>query len=301
MMWRYRHRLHSSGIRAEVGLLYDAYETHVWWFEMVDMLHKLFITSLIGFFPFAAQLDIAMAVVTLYLIVILKFRPYVRSGDDELHMLAQVELMLLLMAGNVFNTITGVSDAMDLFLSIVLIIGFIGFFFVCLVTVMVVGWRMLVATACFERVVRQTRAYQTCFPVKVRSKKALITIEEEMASHIVNRRDLRLRAVDSRFTHRVDGEVGEKIDLRANPMLIQDDGVSALAEHEVMTSFSSGGASSSAREEHLLRATHASSFDEDEDRPGHQKNPSVFANIVPPGNLTSAQLTLKSENSGEAS
>jgi len=303
MIWRYRYRLHSSGIRAEVGLLYDAYETHVWWFEMVDMLHKLFITSLVGFFPFAAQLDIAMAVVTLYLIVILSFRPYVRAGDDQLHKLAQVELMLLLMAGNVFNQSDVVSASLSTFLSFILITAFVGFFCICLVTVMVVGWRMFVATACFDRVIRKSQAYQKCFPAKPAKKKGPITIEEEMAKHIINRRDLRLKAVDSRFTHRnAEGEVTEKIELRANPLLAaaaqEGDGMSPLGEHEIMTAFSSiGGTTASTAS--LLRTEHASSFDDDGDETQHHKQ-SVFANVVPPGNLTPAQLTLKPGNSGES-
>jgi hypothetical protein len=44
-------RLREPGVRAELGLLYDAYDPSMWWFEMVDMIHKLIVTSVLAFFP----------------------------------------------------------------------------------------------------------------------------------------------------------------------------------------------------------------------------------------------------------
>jgi hypothetical protein len=44
---------------------------------MLDVTHKLFMTSLVAFFPFYAQLPIAMTFTVCYTIVLLSSTPYV--------------------------------------------------------------------------------------------------------------------------------------------------------------------------------------------------------------------------------
>jgi hypothetical protein len=48
---RYRQRLHEPEVRIQVGFLYEAYQLDAWWFELIDMLHKLAVTSLLAFLP----------------------------------------------------------------------------------------------------------------------------------------------------------------------------------------------------------------------------------------------------------
>lgn len=50
-----------------------------------------------------------MVAAFLYLCIILRVNPYLREDDDRLHKLAQVELILFLLAGNIFfnDPITG--------------------------------------------------------------------------------------------------------------------------------------------------------------------------------------------------
>ena len=43
-----------------------------------------------------------MVVCILYFIGLLRVNPWINPGDDQLHMLAQTEIFLLLLAGNVF-------------------------------------------------------------------------------------------------------------------------------------------------------------------------------------------------------
>lgn len=93
--------------RAELGFLYDGYATDTWWFELVDMAHKLCLTSLLGFFPTDLQLPgesmirapsnpsqcvttVGMCITCLYTVIILVRKPYYRKGDDRLHLFAQV-------------------------------------------------------------------------------------------------------------------------------------------------------------------------------------------------------------------
>ena len=57
---------------------------------MIDMLHKLALTSLLAFVPSANQLIAGLAITVAYLCVLLVRKPYRRKGDDRLHLLVQV-------------------------------------------------------------------------------------------------------------------------------------------------------------------------------------------------------------------
>jgi len=98
-----KFRLDENGIRAQLGFLYDAYERKFWWFEMADMANKLAISSLIPFFPEQHQLPVALIVTYLYTAAIYLGRPYIRKGDDRLHLLAQTEISLFILSGYIFN------------------------------------------------------------------------------------------------------------------------------------------------------------------------------------------------------
>jgi len=128
----YRKRLHENPVKAQLGFLYAGYRDEHWWFEMVDIFHKLFITSILAFFPQVAQLPTGMVVVILYMITLLVVNPYFRVDDDRLHLLAQTELFLLLCAGNVFYNLPvhAFNATDDVYLSIALIAITI-FFFLC--------------------------------------------------------------------------------------------------------------------------------------------------------------------------
>jgi len=130
MLWRYRHRLEEAGVRAELGFLYDAFERRFWYFEFIDMLHKILITSIVAFFPSAWQMPFCLAVAGAYLLVILLTRPYVRKGDDRLQQLAQTEVIVLLLAAYAYAQARYSSDT-DAALStllIALLVGFMTFF-----------------------------------------------------------------------------------------------------------------------------------------------------------------------------
>jgi hypothetical protein len=61
-----RHRLHEPFVRAQLGFLYAGYQKHAWMFELVDLGHKLLVTSLLSFLPTSAQLPTAMSVIVMY-------------------------------------------------------------------------------------------------------------------------------------------------------------------------------------------------------------------------------------------
>ena len=99
-----RKQLYSNVyVRIALGFLHEAYRKGMWWFELIDMWHKLFLTSLLRFLPPDFQLPCAIAVSVSYTGTILLVSPYVRLSDDRLAMLFQSELMLLLMASYIMN------------------------------------------------------------------------------------------------------------------------------------------------------------------------------------------------------
>jgi hypothetical protein len=137
--------LSNERIKAQLGFLYAGYQQNLWWFELVDTFHKLFLTSVLAFFPKSSQLPIGMCIVIGYLIIHLRLNPYLRPSDDALHLLAQVELFMLLLAGYIFTYLqTNVySSTDDLMISIALIIICIGFVIAFLWSAGVVGIQML--------------------------------------------------------------------------------------------------------------------------------------------------------------
>jgi len=68
-------------------------------------MHKLILTSVIIFFPWEWQMRVAMIMISCHLCVILIMSPYLRKGDDALHQVVQVELMLVVLAGHVYTTL----------------------------------------------------------------------------------------------------------------------------------------------------------------------------------------------------
>lgn len=100
-----RARLKENRTKVQLGFLYAGYHLKVWWFEMLDMLHKLIVTSMLALFPTGAQLPVGMFVVVLYAIVILVVHPYIRAEDDQLHLFCQIEVLMLLIVGYVFYSL----------------------------------------------------------------------------------------------------------------------------------------------------------------------------------------------------
>jgi hypothetical protein len=106
----YRHRypknrLHAPSVRAENGFLYDGYTDQAWYFEMVDMMHKLLMVSVIGFVPSEYQLMTGIVIAMTMLMILLLVRPYRRKGDDRLHLLVQIELILILYCGFAYQNV----------------------------------------------------------------------------------------------------------------------------------------------------------------------------------------------------
>jgi hypothetical protein len=87
----------------ELGILYLPYRPSLWFFEIFDMLHKLTLTALVPLMPPGFQLPAGMMCAFVYLSTIALTDPYYINKDLTLHVLAQVEIILVFMAIYVFN------------------------------------------------------------------------------------------------------------------------------------------------------------------------------------------------------
>jgi hypothetical protein len=104
MLYRHRARLSSAGVRNKLGFLYEGYEYDMWWFELLDMLNKLVISSMLVFVDPLWQMPLGMLCCCSYTLVLLLCQPYIRKSDDRLALTAQMFIFLILLAGYVTIT-----------------------------------------------------------------------------------------------------------------------------------------------------------------------------------------------------
>jgi len=104
-MYKKRKMLDDPGLKIQLGFLYEAYNLQNWYWEVIDMAHKLTMTSLIAFLPISAQMPLGMFVVITYLWALQLTQPYLRRDDDMMHMFVQVELYLIVLAGYILTSL----------------------------------------------------------------------------------------------------------------------------------------------------------------------------------------------------
>jgi len=126
LLYKHRDDLNTDRrIQAQFGFLYMSYRDETWWWELVDLTHKLFQTSLLSFFPDDVRLPVGMALAILYMISILIFCPYVSKANDAFSLLCQNLIFLLMLAGYFFYDMgsTTLSKSEDIGMSICLLVA----------------------------------------------------------------------------------------------------------------------------------------------------------------------------------
>ena len=125
-----RKSLMERRVQAQLGFLYASYQRQLWWWEILDSINKLFLTSILAFFPNNSQLPLAMGCISLYSMSILVLQPFLSPSDDLLQLLALTELFMLCLAGWIYYNTTDATLAggQDTFVSVCLIAITILFF-----------------------------------------------------------------------------------------------------------------------------------------------------------------------------
>jgi len=118
LLYKNRKKLRDPLTVTSLGFLYEAYNYDRWWFEMCDMAHKLFLTSILVFFPDSAYHAVGMVTILIYTVVILLSGPYVRRIDDRLHLTAQMYLLLIMLVGYILvQDVFVAGSSVDIFAS----------------------------------------------------------------------------------------------------------------------------------------------------------------------------------------
>lgn len=87
LLWHnYKHkRLRHKGVRKSLGVIYGAYTTRFWYFEIVDMIVRLFMQSILTTFIMVEfQTRVGTVAIGLYLMLIVYQDPFIRRADDRL-------------------------------------------------------------------------------------------------------------------------------------------------------------------------------------------------------------------------
>lgn len=83
-------KLNELWVRRAYGMLYLSYSSGAWYFEALDMLYKLIMTSLLVFLnPVTTRLQAGSLLCICFIILILLGRPYKKAKDDALQLMAQ--------------------------------------------------------------------------------------------------------------------------------------------------------------------------------------------------------------------
>eukprot|EP00457_Paulinella_chromatophora_P000003 gb/GEZN01000003.1/.p1 GENE.gb/GEZN01000003.1/~~gb/GEZN01000003.1/.p1 ORF type:complete len:6228 (-),score=473.22 gb/GEZN01000003.1/:302-18958(-) len=97
MLWYTRRRpggLQRPRAMIALGILYYGYDGSKFWFEAVEMMHKLALVAALPFLPTNWQIQGGMIVMCLFTMTILISNPYKRWTDDTLHLLAEFYIFL---------------------------------------------------------------------------------------------------------------------------------------------------------------------------------------------------------------
>lgn len=100
LVWRRRHKLEDIHTVLQYGFLYQAYQVNAYWFEVVEMGHKLLLTGFLQFFDGAERFQFGMVITLLYTLVVIVLAPFVQHRNETLTLICEVEIFLLMLAGN---------------------------------------------------------------------------------------------------------------------------------------------------------------------------------------------------------
>eukprot|EP00475_Leptophrys_vorax_P014724 TRINITY_DN20_c0_g1_i2.p1 TRINITY_DN20_c0_g1~~TRINITY_DN20_c0_g1_i2.p1 ORF type:complete len:520 (-),score=151.83 TRINITY_DN20_c0_g1_i2:130-1689(-) len=110
ILYENKDRLNTPECLIQFGFLYGDYNRDVWWFELIDMTHKLFMTSVLALFPSDIVLQVGLVVLILHAVGIMMMNPYARKGDDRLHLFVQVILFNMFLCGYVYKKTESTDD-----------------------------------------------------------------------------------------------------------------------------------------------------------------------------------------------
>ena len=106
-LWRNRKHLHDESspkhevVDHEFGGLYKQYEKEYWWFEVVVIVHKMFMTGMLSIIAPGTPVQMVAAILIMqsFLLVVLKNGPFKTDMDDVSVFSSSLALVLTTMCG----------------------------------------------------------------------------------------------------------------------------------------------------------------------------------------------------------
>ena len=114
----------QQSIAMRYGSLYDAYEDEYWYFELIAIVRKLFLTGvivLLNAYSQLLQLLAAILVCTIYLVCVTSFQPYIDARDDRLAVAEALQMLLTMIIALALSMDDGEDPATTQILGYVLI------------------------------------------------------------------------------------------------------------------------------------------------------------------------------------
>lgn len=101
LLFRHRHRLHNPKVMSWLGMLYEEYQPHLWWFEMTMIARRVLIALLISTVPSESSWGSigVMAVLMAAMATNIWFRAFVSDAENTVDLMAMCVLMITYIGG----------------------------------------------------------------------------------------------------------------------------------------------------------------------------------------------------------
>ena len=111
-LWSRRHRLDETDVAHRYGFLYEMYRRETYWWDVYEMMQKLFLTGVIVLIFPKSDLQVAIAVLAdlCFLVNLLIQRPHVAGPTRNLATMANVAVTMSMYCGLLLNSVPGVSE-----------------------------------------------------------------------------------------------------------------------------------------------------------------------------------------------
>ena len=124
-LWLKRHRLDETAVVHRYGFLYEMYRRENYWWDVYEMLQKLFLTGVIVLIFPGKTLQVVLVVLADlgFLMNLLIQKPHQKGPTRNLAMMANMALTLTMYCGLVLVTVEGTEDYSLLFDLILIIMN----------------------------------------------------------------------------------------------------------------------------------------------------------------------------------
>ena len=127
-LWLKRHRLDETAVIHRYGFLYEMYRRENYWWDVYEMLQKLFLTGVIVLIFPGKTLQVVLVVLADlgFLMNLLIQKPHVKGATRNLAMMANMALTLTMYCGLVLVTVEGTENYALLFDLVLIIMNGVG-------------------------------------------------------------------------------------------------------------------------------------------------------------------------------